>query len=234
MKAIFKKELHSYFSSAIAYVFLAVFYIFSGFYFYAGVLLSNTANLSIVFESMFLIILLLVPILTMRLFSEEYKAKTDQLLLTSPVNLHGMVYGKFFAAYIVYAIGAAITLCYAVILLLFTPIDWSLTIGNLIGVLLLGGALIAIGIFMSSLTKSQVIAAIGAFAVMLLFMYLDTFASVISIDWLKNILGEISFMGRYRNFTAGLLNIADILYFISIMVIFNLLSVRSLEKKRWS
>ena len=86
MKAIFKKELHSYFSSAIAYVFLAVFYIFSGFYFYAGVLLSNTANLSIVFESMFLIILLLVPILTMRLFSEEYKAKTDQLLLTSPVN----------------------------------------------------------------------------------------------------------------------------------------------------
>ena len=65
-------------------------------------------------------------------------------------------------------------------------------------------------------------------------MYLDTFASVISIDWLKNILGEISFMGRYRNFTAGLLNIADILYFISIMVIFNFLSVRSLEKKRWS
>lgn len=234
MKAIFKKELHSYFSSAVAYVFLAVFYIFSGFYFYAGVLRSNTTALSIVFESMFMIILLLVPILTMRMFSEEYRAKTDQLLLTSPVNLNGLVYGKFFAAYIVYAAGVAITLVYALVLLAFGPLDWSLTVGNLLGVLLLGGALIAIGIFMSSLTKSQVIAAIGAFAVMLLFMYLDTFASVISVDWVQTVLSHISFMGRYRNFTSGLVNIADILYFISIMVIFNFLTVRSLEKKRWS
>lgn len=234
MAAIFKRELGSYFSSAIGYVFLAIFYFFSGFYFFAGVLTANSSDLSIVFESMFMIVMFIIPILTMRLFSEEFRGRTDQLLLTSPVSLNGLVYGKFLAAYIMFAIGAAVTILYAVIIACFVPISIMEIVGNIIGILLLGGALISIGVFVSSLTKSQVVAAIGSFGVFLLFMYLDVFAQYVPFDWMQTVLNQISFMGRYRDFTAGLLNIADILYFISVIVIFNFLTVRMLEKKRWS
>ena len=114
--------------------------------------------------------MLLVPILTMRLFSEEFRAKTDQLLLTSPVGIHSMVYGKFFAAYLVFAIGSAITIIYALIMEIFAPLDWNSMVGNILGLLLLGGALISMGLFISSLTQSQVIAAVGSFGLILVFM----------------------------------------------------------------
>ena len=234
MGAIFKKEVRGYFSSALAYVFLGVFFFFSGFYFFAGVLYPNSADISPVFESMFLIIMLLVPILTMRLFSEEFRTKTDQLLFTSPVGIHSMVYGKFFAAYLVFAIGAAITIIYALIMALFAPLDWNSIVGNILGLLLLGGALISMGLFISSLTQSQVIAAVGSFGLILVFMYMDTFASLISVDWINNLLSQLSFMGKYRNFVDGLINISDILYFISVALVFNFLTARTLEKKRWS
>ena len=124
MGAILKREIHAYFSTPLGYVFLAVFYFFSGFYFFAGVLYQNSTDLSVVFESMFMIIMLLVPILTMRLFSEDYKTGTDQLLLTSPVSASGLVYGKFFAAYAVFAIGAAVMVVYALVMALFAPLAW--------------------------------------------------------------------------------------------------------------
>lgn len=234
MGAILKREIHAYFSTPLGYVFLAVFYFFSGFYFFAGVLYQNSTDLSVVFESMFMIIMLLVPILTMRLFSEDYKTGTDQLLLTSPVSVSGLVYGKFFAAYAVFAIGAAVMVVYALVMALFAPLAWFSIIGNLIGLLLLGGALVSIGLFVSALTQNQVVAAAGAFGVILFFMYLDTFSSIIPISWLETLFTQLSFMGRYRDFTSGLINIADIIYFFSVMVMFNFFTIRIVEKKRWS
>lgn len=234
MGAIFKRELHNYFSSALAYVFLAVFYFFAGFYFYASVLYNNSNDISSVFDSMFMIIMLLVPILTMRLFSEDYKSKTDQLLLTSPVGVHSLVYGKFLAAFTVFSIGSAITLVYAIIMSLFSSMEWFSIIGNILGLLLLGGALISIGMFVSSLTQNQVIAAVGAFGLILVFMYMNSFASIIPVTWLANLFNNLSFMEKFSNFVYGYINIADILYFVSVIVIFNFLSSRTLEKKRWA
>lgn len=99
MTAIFKREFSSYFNSASGYVFLAIFYFFAGFYFFSNNLMQNSSDISMVFQSLFTIFIFLVPILTMRLFSEEFNNRTDQLLLTSPVRLNGIVYGKFFAAF---------------------------------------------------------------------------------------------------------------------------------------
>lgn len=234
MRAIFKRELHAYFSSALGFVFLAVFLFFAGFYFCGSVVWMDSTDISPVFESMFMILMLLVPILTMRLFSEDFKAKTDQLLLTSPVGLNSMVYGKFFAAFVVFCCGAVVTVIFALIMMLSAPIDISVVVGNLVGLLLLGATLISIGLFVSTLTQSQVIAAVGAFGIILVFMYMDSLSSLVPFEWIQTLMTQISFMGRYRNFTSGLLNISDIIYFLSFIGVFNFLSTRVLEKKRWS
>ncbi len=234
MTAVFRKEFRSYFFSPIGYIFLTVFWFFSGFYFFAGVAAQNTSDISVLFESIFMVVLLLIPILTMRTFSEEYRTRTDQLLFSAPTGLFSIVFGKFLAAFCIFAIAASMTLVYSLVVTLFVPVSITTLIGNVLGLLLLGGALISIGVFVSTLTHSQVVAGFSAFGIFLIFMYLDTFAEFMPFDWLKQALSGLSFMGRYRDFTSGLLDISDILYFISIIAVFLFLASRVLEKKRWN
>ena len=202
MFAVLKRELSAYFSSPIGYIYLAVFYVFSG-YFFFGVLYSNTTSLSNVFNGMFTIIMLLIPILTMRLMSEDLKNKTDQALLTAPISLVSLVLGKFLAALIVYCLGVAITLVYGVVIAAFAPPDWTVVFGNVLGMLLLGAALIAIGMFISALTENQVIAAVGGFAVGFSLILVNSLSALISIEWLKKFVSGLSFMERYDEFTNG-------------------------------
>ena len=107
-------------------------------------------------------------------------------------------------------------------------------LGNVLGLLLLGAALISIGLFISSLTENQVVAAVGSFAIMMIIMMLDGVISAISWEWLTAIMNIISFSTRYTDFTNGIFDISNVLFFISVAVIFNFLTVRVLEKKRWS
>lgn len=232
MFAVFKRELKSYFTTAIGYTFLAIFWFFSGFYFLGGVILQNTTDMSIMFESLFIVVMLLIPILTMRLFSEEYKENTYKLLFSSPIKLRSIVLGKYFAALILYIIACSITILYALVVAIIASVSFFVLLGSILGLLLLGMALISIGIFVSTLTESQVVSAILAFGLFLLFMYLDSFAQFISVSFIKNILTWISFMGKYRNFISGILNISDLFYFLSISAVFIFLSIRVLEKKR--
>ena len=231
--AVLKRELSAYFSSPIGYIYLAVFYVFSG-YFFFGVLYSNTTSLSNVFNGMFTIIMLLIPILTMRLMSEDLKNKTDQALLTAPISLLSLVLGKFLSALIVYCLGVAITLVYAIVIATFAPPDWTVVFGNVLGMLLLGAALIAIGMFISALTENQVIAAVGGFAVGFSLILVNSLASLISTEWLKKFVSGLSFMERYDEFTNGILDISNIFFFISICAVFVFFTVRVFEKRRWS
>ena len=233
MTAILRREFYSYFTSPIGYIYLSVFYFFSG-TFFNSVVSSNSTDVSPVFDSLFLILLILIPLLTMRLMSEEKKQKTDQLLLTSPVSLTGLVYGKFLAAFCIYSLGIAITLVYSLVLAGFARRQWLVVIGNILGALLLGFAMISIGVFISSLTENQMIAAIGTFAVMLFIYLMDAFALLVGSKFLIKILMNISFTVRYTEFTSGILNFSNVLYFLSIGVIFNFFTVRILEKRRWS
>ena len=234
MSAVMKRELNSYFSSAIGYIFIAVFYVFAGFYFFATCLLSGYSTLSYVFNNMFAIAVFLVPILTMRLWSEEKKQKTDQALFTAPVKLLPIVLGKYFAALIIYAISLAIFLVFGLVISCFVTPEWSVIIGNLIGLFLLGAALIAIGMFLSSLTENQVIAAVSGFAVGLVIMMLDSIGSLFSNTFLVSIFTNLSFTAHYTNFTTGLLNFVDVIFFLSVISVFVFLTVRVFEKKRWS
>ena len=234
MAAILKRELNAYFSSAIGYIFLAVFYAFAGFYFFLSNVLSNTTDMRSFFSSMFSVIMFLIPILTMRLMSEDKKLRTDQALLTAPVGLYSIVLGKYLSAVIMYLVAMAITVVYAVVLAAFAPIDLSLFVGNLLGAVFLGLALIAIGVFISSLTESQVIAAVASFAVMMGLMLIDTLSSVMPTQFLQDLVYGLSVYTRYANFTLGLLNIADVIFFLSVSGLFIFFTVRVLEKKRWS
>lgn len=232
MISTFIKEFKGYFTSPVGYVFLSIFWFFSGFYFLGGVILQNTSDMSIMFESLFMVILLLIPILTMRQYSEEFKENTYKLLFSSPRSLFSVSIGKYLAALSFYIIACSITLLYALVISMLSYVSFTVFLGSVLGLVLLGGALIAIGIFVSGLTESQVVSAIGSFGIFLVFMYLDSFSQFIPLEWLKNILTSMSFIGRYRNFISGIIDPCDIIYFLSIAAIFIFLNVQTLEKRR--
>lgn len=234
MWAIIKREISSYFTSAIGWVFLAAFYAFAGWYFYAYCLMGQTSSMTYVFGSMFTITMFLVPILTMRIWSEEKKQRTDQALFTAPVKLLPITLGKYFAALIIYAISLASMLVFALILTFFGTPDWTVILGNLIGLFLLGAALIAIGMFISALTENQVIAAIGGFVVAIFVTLIDTIARAIPIDFISKIIASMSFNSHYNNFTVGILDLSGVVFFLSVISLFVFLTTRIFEKKRWS
>ena len=234
MGAILKRELSSYFNSATAYVVMATYFIFSGIFFTAICFGYNTTSLAGVYGNMFYIIMFIIPIITMKTFSEEKRQKTDQALLTSPSNLFQIVMGKFLGAFILYAICCAIFIVYALVISFFTTPDWAVILCTTIGVLLLGGTLIAIDIFISSLTESQVISAVAGFAVGIVIYIMDFLISYIPFDWLSSALEGINFLNYYKNFTYGILNLSDVVFFLSISGLFIFLTIRVFEKKRWS
>ena len=235
MGAIFRRELKAYFSSPLGYIFLGVIYAISGFYFWY--ILANQANyIQYVFSNMFTIVLMVVPLLTMRLMSEDKKLKTDQLLLTAPVNITSVVLGKYFAALVVYIIGVSSTIIFQIVLATFATPDWNVFLGNYLAIVLIGAALISIGILISSLTENQIIAAIGTLAISLFIWLLDSIASALpaGFEWMSSIFSSLSFMTRYNDFVSGILNVSHILFFVSFAAVFLFLTIRALEKKRWS
>lgn len=232
MTAIWDRELKAYFQSPLGYVFIGAMFLFSGYFFFAYNLYGNTTDMRAIFGTLFTVALFLIPILTMRLMSEDRKLKTDQLLLTAPVSKTGIVLGKFFAALCIYVLSIMSTMVIAVTISLLATPEWLVIFGHFTGLLLLGTALISITLFLSSLTESQVIAAIGGFSVSFFLMLIDTLAPVVSNKWAGALLEQLSFQNRYQTFTMGILSAKDIVFFLSITAFFLLLTIAVLEKRR--
>ena len=216
MVAILKRELSSYFNSAVAYVVMAVYFLFSGLFFSMICIENDTSSLSYVFGNMFIIILFIIPIITMKSFSEEKRQRTDQALLTSPTSLFEIVMGKFLGALILFAICSLIFVVYALVISFFTSPDWAVVLCTVLGLLLLGSALIAIDIFISVLTESMIISAVAGMGVGLLIYMLSNLSSNITVDWIATIVKKIDFLTYYTNFTYGMLNLTDIIFFLSV------------------
>ena len=234
MSAILKRALNAYFSSATAYVVMAVFFFFSGLFFNYYCISANSSSLSYVFGNMFYIVLFLIPIITMKTFAEEKKQKSDQALLTAPTSLTEIVLGKFMGAFILYFICCCIFLVYALVISFFTTPEWSVIICTFIGMLLLGAALIAINVFISVLTESMVIAAVIGMGAGLVISMTNYLVSLIPVEWIKNIINKINFLSYYENFTYGILSIVDVVFFLSVTALFLFFTVRVLDKRRWS
>ncbi len=235
MGAIFKRELKAYFTSPIAYIFIAVFYLITAFYFVNMNLAGGSADMSYVFSGVFVIMMILLPLLTMRLFADEKKQKTDQCLLTAPVSLFGIVMGKFFAATVVFLAAMLIYIPYILVILsLAGTVAWASVIGNLLGLLLLGCSFISIGIFVSSLTELQIVAAILGIIINLVLYMIDVLAAAVSAEPVRKLMVAVGFFNRYTEFTQGILNVTSIVFFVSVIFLFNFFTVRVLEKRRWS
>ncbi|MDE6777245.1 MAG: ABC transporter permease subunit, partial [Oscillospiraceae bacterium] len=188
MGAIYRREIGAFFSSSIAYIFLAVFHIFAEFFFTLDNIAVGSTNLSGVFSTLFFISIFLIPILTMRLFSEEKKQRTEQGLLTAPVSLNGIVLGKYFAALTIFIIAVSIIFIYSFILSLYGTVAWLTLFANYLAIILVGSAFIAIGLFISSLTENQLVAAIGGIVSLAMLFLIDLAASYVKIDWLQSLL----------------------------------------------
>lgn len=168
MLAIFKKELRSYFTSMIGYLFIGFFLAIVGVYFMAYNLQGGYANFEYVLNSMVFVFVILVPILTMRLLAEEKSKKTDQLLFTSPLSVSKIVVGKYLAVFAVFVSAMVITMFYPFILSKYGTVSFKLAYTGILGFVLVGAAYLAIGLFLSALFESQAIAAVVTFVVLLI------------------------------------------------------------------
>ncbi len=234
MLAIYKRELRSYFTSPMGYIFCAVFLLVNNLFFYLYNIYSQSSDVTGVFSNMLTVLIFIIPLLTMRSFSEESKQKTDQLLLTAPVNISSIVVGKFLAAMSVFAIALIGTLTWPLIVTMYGNPAVSTIIGNYVAILFATATFIAMGVFISSLTQSQIIAAIISFCVFLAVSLLQSLASVVDIAFVQNLLNWLSIFARYQNLTIGLFSLADIVYYFSYTVVFLFLTTRIIEKKRWA
>lgn len=234
MGAILKRELSSYFNSATAYVVMAAYFVFSGIFFCVFCFGYNTTSLAGVYGNMFYIIMFIIPIITMKTFSEEKRQKTDQALLTSPTSLTEIVIGKFLGAFMLYAVCCCIFLVYAIVISFFAAPDWPVILCTFLGIILLGAALISVNVFISALTESMIIAAVVGMALGLLISFLGNISDMLSIDWVTAVLEKINPLNYYTNFTYGILSIVDIVFFLTLSGLFLFFTVRVLEKRRWS
>lgn len=234
MFAIYKRELSAYFTSTIGYIFMAVFLALSGAIVWFSSFFSATTSFGNYFFIMIFFFIILIPILTMKLFSEERRTKTEQILLTSPVSLFGMVMAKFLAAMTLFEATFLVSLVNFIPVSLYGEVNIAETISSFIGVSCVAASLIAIGIFISSTTESQFIAAIGSIAVILVMLLVGLFSSSIGNDVIRVVVKWFSILDRYVNFRYGIFDFSSILYYISISAIFIFLTVRVFEKRRWA
>ena len=287
MIAIFERELKSFFTGITGYIFSACILIFAGIYTMAINLSQGYNSLDYVYGNMGFIFLLAVPILTMRTIAEERKQKTDQLLYSLPVSMHKIVLGKYFAMLVVQAVPVIIMAFYPLIYSAFGTVAYKTSYSTLFAFYLLGAALIAMGMFISSLTDNQVVAAVLCLVVMVINYFISSLADYASsssastlfvlvilaivlaaIIWyitknlvaalitgivceaalaitytiipakfaglLPAVIGKLSLYERFYNFTDGMFDIAAIVYFLMVSVVFVFLTVQSMEKRRWS
>lgn len=243
MTAIYKRELKAYFKTPVGYIFLSAFFFFASLMFVFINLSSQKTSMSGFFSNVSLIFVFVIPVLTMRLFSEERKSKTDQLLLTAPVRVSDIVFGKFLAAGTVLCIGVAATMLFVPIMELYgTPAIAETVIGYL-GLLLMGLFFVSLGMFMSSVTESQVIAAVSTLAIIFFLWFLGglnlKFSEMLTGAWawlgkgLDWFLDFISINNRLYDFTLGTLNLVPVFYFVSLAGLFIFLTIMNIERRRW-
>lgn len=235
MFAIYMRELKSYFLTPIGYIYCGMFLIVSGMAFAQSTLLAqSTESVGEYFVWLIIIFAILIPLLTMKLFSDDKRNRTDQILLTSPVSVTGIVLGKYFAALTVF--GATFVVNSFNFVLLFnygTPNLLSIFM-NILGVFLLGAAFIAIGIFLSSVTESQLIAAVSSMGVNAAMILISRLASNVESSFFRTVLKWFSVVDRFTPFTNQMLDVSAIIYYVSLAAVGIFFTTRVLEKRRWS
>ncbi|HUU37956.1 MAG TPA: ABC transporter permease subunit [Candidatus Desulfaltia sp.] len=249
--SIAKKEIKTYFSSPIAYVVIAVFLVLTGFFFYSALWWFNSQAIQMaqnpysaqqmninqmvytpLFHNMSIILLLMLPLLTMRLFSEEMKSGTDELLYTSPLSVGQIVLGKYLAALVVLAAMLGLSGSLSAFSFAFGNPELPQILNGYLGLFLVGSAFIAAGVFFSSLTKNQIVSAILTFGALLLFWILNWAAYSASGMW-KGVLNYLSIFQHFDDMTRGILDTKDLVYYLSFTFFGLFLTHSVIQSRRW-
>lgn len=234
MSAVFKKEFFQLFHSMIGYVCLAVFAAITGYYFFTLNLLAASGDVRGYFSSVANVIMLILPMLTMRSFSEEKKMRTDQPLIASPVSSFAIVMGKALATACFFIVCLLPCAAHMLWLFRFCNADLRLIACCAIGLLLTASAFLSIGLYLSAVTENQVIACVVTYGVLLAFWLVGYASTYVSIDWLRQFLYAASLLNRYSRFAMGILTFSDVIYALSLCCLFLFLCVNAFEKRRKS
>jgi ABC-2 type transport system permease protein len=248
---IFKKEMRLYFGSPVAYVVFAFFLLISGWFFSQIFLFYSDAsmrsfmqpqfgqNLNVIenvmrplFTNMSVVLLFFIPMLTMRLFAEEKRSGTIELLLTYPVRDGEVLAGKYLASLALFALLLALTLLYPGLIAYFTRVEWGPIFTGYLGLLLTGAVFLAVGVLVSSLTENQIVAGFGTFGILLAF-WIVGWGAEFAGGTLRSVLQYLSIGDRLDGFTRGLIDTKDLVYYVSGVVLALFLTLRSLDSKRW-
>lgn len=232
MTAIFKREFRSYFNSVTGYAFAAFLLVFTGIYTMGICISGGYTNYEYVLGNMAFIFLLIVPIVTMKVFAEEKKQKTDQLLYALPLSMTKIVLGKYLALLAVFAVPMILVAVYPLLLTMYGTLNLKVVYCTVIGFIFLGAALISVGVFISSLTESQPLAGGLTFLVLLINYLSSGIASALGLD--GDFVDSLNLFARLDQFVYGILDIGNIVFYITITAFFIFLTVQSLEKRRWS
>jgi len=248
---IAKKEIRAYFSSPIAYVVITVFLVLAGFFFYSLIWWFNNQAMeaaqnpyyaqqmninqmvfSPLFHNISIVLLLVIPLLTMRLFSEEKKVGTEELLFTSPISVGQIILGKFLAALFVLAVMLLLLGLLTGLTFAYGNPELAPVIIGYLGLFLMGAAFIAVGIFFSSLTENQIVAAVLTFGTLLLFLIMNWAAYSAGGAW-KDILNYLSFFQHFDGLTQGMLDTQDLVYYASFAFFGLFLTHSVIQSRRW-
>lgn len=230
--AIAGRELMSYYKSFLFYVVTAAFLVITGYFFAVSVALSHSSQVSQVFPTMYTILLLISPILTMRLLSEEQRTGTIELILTSPVRDLELVVGKFLAGLGLLVSMLVLTGFYPLLLAMYGPPDRAGLIGGYVGAVLFGGLAIGVGLFTSSLTANQIVSAVLSFAILLLLWVIDAISSLFG-GGVGSVASYLAVYTHFTNLTQGVIDTKDVVYFLTVILAALFLTARSVETRRW-
>lgn len=249
--AVVRKELIIYFSTPIFYLTGFSFLLLGGYFFYANLLYYSLLSFQgaqnpqlaamlnpqqMIFRPLFgtlaIVFLFMVPLVTMRLMAEEKRSGTAELLFTYPLTDGAVILGKFLAALLVYLVLLAITLVYPLALAPLARLDWGAILAGYLGLILLGGACLSLGLFASSLTENQIIAAVLAFALLLLFWLIGWQQELGPGGW-GALLASLSLLEHFENLARGVLDTRDVVFYLSFIYFFLFLTQRQLESRRW-
>ncbi len=232
MGAVFKKEFRAYFNNPTAYVVIGLFVLLASLFFMPNMQYQYgdfNGNLS----TLSYILIFLIPILTMRLISEDRKNGSEVLLLTSPVKLSSIILGKYLAAFSVFMIMTLVTFIYPTILSVYGAPFTARLAGGYIGFILLGACFVAVGLFASSVTENQAIAAVIGIVLLLIMWLADAVADLVGGFGAK-VLNWFSLLGHYEGFELGILSLSSIVYYLSFIGVFIFATIMIVEKRRWS
>jgi len=246
--AIAHKELKSYFSTPIAYVVVGFFAFLFGYFFYAMLIIFNQQSAQFegqgggadinqqlirpLFLNASVILLFVLPLITMRTYSEEKRSGTIELLLTSPLSDVQIILGKFLGAMGLYAAMIAITAVHMALLFSYGNPEWKVVVTGYIGLLLMGGCFISVGLLISSLTKNQIVSGMATFAVFLLLWVINWIASFTG-PTTQSVLNYLSITDHFDDFTRGILDTKHLVYYFSVMSFGLFLTARSVDTERW-